>query len=699
VRSLGFLSPLWRPLGWWVVSTAALGCSENYGTPPVPPGTPIAVQHEQFAGPILPRAGQGLAGTGNLLWVATDRGLYHAKSESGTLTWRPAHFGVMGADGFARVSPIVALAVDPTGRIEIHAAGFTVNHYLTVSIDGGRTFRPTSLPNVIAGTVERVAALPPSEPHPGGAFAVVQGVSLFLQSAGSTDWTRAELPSAPLSIGPLAGNTSGEVVVAVETGQGWALWASADGGARFEATSVRAVGPILDVAITEQGIPAYAAADTIVLGASAVAAPPPATFIAADLGVDGERVHYLARLESPGGVGPRLWWGTLPDGDPVEVDPPDPGPPADLLATAHDAFVLGPTCDVFELDGPTWIRHPFGGGHLNWGAIATDPNEEGALFLGSVEGRVWREDAAGAASVGQPNGSSQVRALLEAPRLGGLFAGTYGVQWRSTGADSWQDRSAGLFNYRLDQYSGPVDVQTLALDPSDLDRVWLGSTQGNGPYRSRNGGQLWEQVHGGLGSPGSIFGEDGLPAATDVRAFVLDAATPWMGTYRGGVWRLDPRAPADPLDDVWVQSNRGLPDLAGEPVDTCCFAPLEVSVDVRDLTRLADGTLLAATGWGIFRDEDAAGAWEPSSDGLTNYDVFALAVHPTSPDWVLAAARGTAAHADWIFLSEDGGRSWSPLASVLRARFARDVVWSAPSRLEVVALLDGGGAWRMELSR
>lgn len=678
------------------------GCSDNYGTPPLPVGSRIAVREESFAGPIIPRAGSILTGTATRLWVATDRGLYHARPRQGTLAWYPGHFGFERGDGTAQVDVIADLAVDPTGEVAIHVSGSVGANRIVVTRDGGRTFRQIPLPNVIAGMVQRVGVLPPSELHAGGAYVAVQGTAVFVRSVAEDAWVEAMLPSSPVSVGPLAGNAGGGVLLAAETDQGWQLWTSRDGGRSFTTFAASPGGEVLDVALTEQGVVSYVSTEAVVSGSSRVDPPAGARFVGADVRVEGEGVAYLTRSEGLSGENPRVHRGRLPaTGLPEEFEPPVDGPQRGLLITSGSAYVLAASADIWELRGPGWFRHAFGGAHLSWGAIAVDPRSDGSIFLGSVDGRAWRDGAEGPAELGRPRNVSEIRALLSDPNpnvSAGLYAGTFGVQWHPDDGAPWEDRSEGQFSYLLEEFSSPVTIETLAADPADPRLLWLGAIRGNGPYRSYDGGLLWRRVHGGLGQPGSIFGEDGLPAATSVRAFVFDGDRTWMGTFRGGVWWLDPGRLDDELDDVWVQSNRGLPDVADSPVDTCCFDPAERAVDVRDLLRLADGTLLAATGWGIYREEGASGVWERSSEGLTNGDIYSLASHPTRRDWVLAAARGNADNGDWLFLSRDGGLVWFAVDSTLRAWYAKDVVWSDPSTLQIVALLDGGGAWRMELA-
>ena len=119
------------------------------------------------------------------------------------------------------------------------------------------------------------------------------------------------------------------------------------------------------------------------------------------------------------------------------------------------------------------------------------------------------------------------------------FAGSFGVYHQEAEGAGWETRDRGQFNYLLDRYGGPVEVIRLDADPRSPALLWLGAMNGNGPYRSVDGGRNWIRAHQGLGPPGSRPGEDGLPWATEVHAFAFHAGRTWMGSFRGGVWRWD----------------------------------------------------------------------------------------------------------------------------------------------------------------
>jgi photosystem II stability/assembly factor-like uncharacterized protein len=77
----------------------------------------------------------------------------------------------------------------------------------------------------------------------------------------------------------------------------------------------------------------------------------------------------------------------------------------------------------------------------------------------------------------------------------------------------------------------------------------------------------------------------------------------------------------------------------------------------------AEGSLLAGAVDGIFRSTDEGQTWWESSEGLTTRHIRSLAYHPEDADLAFAGTEPAE-----IFVSEDGGRSWSPRPEVSTLR-------------------------------
>ena len=178
------------------------------------------------------------------------------------------------------------------------------------------------------------------------------------------------------------------------------------------------------------------------------------------------------------------------------------------------------------------------------------------------------------------------------------------------------------------------DVRSLAEDPSNPRRLFLGTTDGH-VFRSEDAGEHWE-IAGRAGPR-----QDGVLAAlvVDPRGKrILYAAT----------WTLDPRAGggvfrSDDAGGTWSAAG-----LAGKAVRALALAPSQPDV------------LVAGTLDGVYRSEaagDAERKWErisPEGDEeLRNLD--SVAIDPRSPGTIYAGTY----HLPWKTV--DGGRHWLPI--------------------------------------
>src|SRR2546422_1378767 len=84
------------------------------------------------------------------------------------------------------------------------------------------------------------------------------------------------------------------------------------------------------------------------------------------------------------------------------------------------------------------------------------------------------------------------------------------------------------------------------------------------------------------------------------------------------------------------------------------------SIQVLAIAPTTPTTLYAGTnGGGVFKSTNLGASWSAVNTGLTSPGVLALAVDPATPT-ILYAGTGGAGGA-FVFMSTDGGGSWSPV--------------------------------------
>lgn len=224
-----------------------------------------------------------------------------------------------------------------------------------------------------------------------------------------------------------------------------------------------------------------------------------------------------------------------------------------------------------------------------------------------------------------------------------------GVFRSDDGGFAWAWRSIGIF-FVLNE----AGVAAVAIDPARPDVLYAGSWYG--AFKSVNGGDSWFNVNAGLiippfVAPGvSAFAFD--PRDTDI---LYAASLRLYRTTSGGL--------------LWHLSSDGLP---GGPIH-------EVVVDVVD-----PDVVYAGTENGVFRSSDAAGTWVPLAlDGIA---VYSLAQDERSAEFMIAGTDSG------VFVTVDGGRTWNLVLGRPESGVVSNVA-IAPSDSETLYAAAEGGLY------
>ncbi len=142
-------------------------------------------------------------------------------------------------------------------------------------------------------------------------------------------------------------------------------------------------------------------------------------------------------------------------------------------------------------------------------------------------------------------------------------------------------------------------INALAIDPTTPTILYAG-TDGNGVFKSTNGGENWNAVNTGLTN-------------ADVRALAIDPKKPttlYAGTWEGGVFKSVNGG------DNWQAINTGL---------------TSIYVNALEIDPVTPTTLYAGTLEGVFKSTNGGENWIAVNTGLTIRKVYSLAIDPMTP--------------------------------------------------------------------
>jgi photosystem II stability/assembly factor-like uncharacterized protein len=320
----------------------------------------------------------------------------------------------------------------------------------------------------------------------------------------------------------------------------------------------------------------------------------------------------------------------------------DPKTPQTIYAGAIS------NCGVFKSTdgGRSWVAINAGLINKNVVALAIDPSAPqtiyaGTTYMGGINGGVFKSTDGGSKWIPINTGMPDIPTIgalaidPSTPQTVYAATGRNGVVKSTNGGKKWFAADKGLPNkdvqvttttpskmtpaeaglkFRSDlEDSAKKAASALAIDPSAPQTVYVGT--GSGVFKSTDGGLLWVAVNTGLTN-------------TYIMALAIDPLAPqtvYAGTHGGGVFKSTDGG------HQWIAVNTGLPKH------------------------------------GAFETTDGGLTFTEVTTGTLSADVGALAISPSGPKTVYAAAD------DGIFKSPDGGQNWIAINKGVPSTF-NDVV-------------------------
>lgn len=244
-------------------------------------------------------------------------------------------------------------------------------------------------------------------------------------------------------------------------------------------------------------------------------------------------------------------------------------------------------------------------------------------------------------------------------------------------------------------------IQSIAVDPSDPDRIYAGALDG-GVYLSTDRGQTWSLRL----SSGGFFFAIAVDPVNPAIAYVANSDRVFKTTNQGADWEQTASlgflrdlvvAPSDPQSlyasgpsSLWRSTDGGhtWTDASG---DLPASNIIDLAVDPTNAT-----TVYGAGSSGIFRTVDGGAHWTSIVNGLPIAETNAIDIDPSAPNILYAASSGR------IYKTTSSGTTWSLLPASpstgpvkkLRVSNTDPSVLYVAADLRVFRSADGGTSWK-----
>jgi photosystem II stability/assembly factor-like uncharacterized protein len=231
----------------------------------------------------------------------------------------------------------------------------------------------------------------------------------------------------------------------------------------------------------------------------------------------------------------------------------------------------------------------------------------------------------------------------------------------------WKTRNRGTSWEPIFDDEESYSIGCVTIDPNNPNTIWVGSGEnvsgrhagyGNGVYRSRDGGQNWENL--GLESSERI-GMIRIDPRDSKTIFVAAQGALWSGggerglfksTDGGQSWR---KVLGDGLGNTEIDDRyTGVSEVHMDPRDPDVMYAVSWQ-RIRNVAVLMDG----GPATGIHKSEDGGETWRELTEGLPeeNRGKTGLAISPQQPD-VIYATIELANREGGFWRSADGGETW-----------------------------------------
>ncbi len=281
-------------------------------------------------------------------------------------------------------------------------------------------------------------------------------------------------------------------------------------------------------------------------------------------------------------------------------------------------------------------------------------NEAGGFFYSTDAGKSWKE----AKELKDQAIHSFTQADYDAKIL---FVGTrIGVFRSDNSGEKWQ---------RIESDSSPINVNSFAVDPKNINTLYAGTTWR--PYKSTDAGKSWRLIKTGMIDDSDVFALS-INKNEPSNMFASACSGIYQSSNGGENWRkiqgipstsrrtrdilINPADPskvyAGTTEGFWMSSN------GGQTWSMTTQRNLEIN-SIAVHPDLPNRIFIGTNNYGMMVSNDGGRNWAQTNNKFTSRFTYSVTPDISQPDRLYALTKNTASSGGFVFVSNDGGTTWT----------------------------------------
>ncbi|GIU83080.1 MAG: hypothetical protein D6687_11360 [Acidobacteria bacterium] len=231
-------------------------------------------------------------------------------------------------------------------------------------------------------------------------------------------------------------------------------------------------------------------------------------------------------------------------------------------------------------------------------------------------------------------------------------------------------RDRGESFKKIDSPTAPVNINSLAIDPTDTNIIYAGTTWR--PYKTTDGGKTWRLIKQGIIDDSDVFA---IEIDQQNPSHVIASAC--SGIYesfdKGETWKKIQGIPSTSRRTRDIKINPAKPqnyyaattegfwmtETGGKTWRMTTSRFLEINSIAVHKDR-PDRIYIATNNYGVLVSNDGGKNFQPTNGNFTSRFVLSIIPDVENPNRLYAITRNTATGGGFLFVSNDGGFTWNP---------------------------------------